>query len=529
MPITKPPELDKIELPPEPGLFGGWGRKLELTLLRFAFAVFNMLMTPFYTARDKAAKYLFQGIEDELKPVIEPLLDAVESKENVPDWMLAMIKHLRFSEPITFCLIAGSFLIAAFSALIGGFTQPISRIISQEADSYVHSARMTPAEAFAALSRGEIGEKEFHNHVSDGGWSEELEDVWKVILSPLLEIGDLGRLFMRDEIGEGEFDTQLGKRGYQPPEIAKIKTLLQVIPGISDLIGMAVREAWDDGVAARYGYDENFPKEFGDWAAKQGLDPEWAKRYWRAHWNLPGPVMAREMLWRTDMTKGDYDTLLRIADYPVAFRQWMSEVAYTTYTRVDARRMHALGVLGDEELLTAYMDIGYPREKAEKMVEFTLKFNQGAERDLTKSEVLYGYEHRMFSPQETDDLIIALGYDQVEADYYKTKVDFKLWQKMVKEIVKTTGQQYIANQIDQTGVYALLGDLNLPAAQMNEYIREWDIKKAAKTKRLTAERLVKFRTQGVIEDEDFTSEMSGLGYSQRYIGWFLDSIGKGIK
>lgn len=527
MPVTKPLELDKIELPPEPGLFGGWGRKLELTLLRFALSVFNKVMGPLWAARDKAAKYLFQGIEDELKPVIEPLLDTIDENPNVPVWIKGMTKHLRFSEPITFALIVSALIVAAIVGLVMGLVGPVIRVISQETDSYVHSARMTPSEAFAALRRGEIGEKEFHNHLSDGGWSEELEDVWKAILAPLLEVGDLGRLFMREEIGEGEFNTELGKRGYREPEIDKIKTLLHVIPPLTDIISMAVREAFTPAMVERFQLHAELPGEMVSWAKKQGLSENWARAYWAAHWQLPPMTMGFEMLHRGEIDEAEMQMLIKAHDVSPFWRDKLLAISHTPYTRVDVRRMYNAGVLKAEGVYKSYREGGYDHEKATNMTNLAIALKGGAERDLTKSEVLYGYEHRMFSSGETDGLLFDLGYDQIEADYYKAKVDYKLWQKMVKEIVKTTGQQYIANQIDQTGVYAKLGELNLPADQMNEYIRGWDIKKEAKTKRLTAERLVKFRTQEVIDDGDFTSEMSGLGYSQRYIGWFLDSIGKG--
>lgn len=517
---------DKVPIPEDSGLFGGWGRKLEITLLRFLLTTFNTVMGPIWEMRDKAIRALFQGIEDELKPVINPLLDKIDAMPNLPPEIKNMTHHLRFSEPLTFAAIASACIMAAIVGLFMGMVAPFQRLFAQETDSYVHSARMTPSEAFAALQRKALTEDEYHNHLSDGGWSKPLEDAWKTILSPLLDIGDLGRLYVRQELTETNFNGELQKRGYQTAEIDKIKTLLHVIPPLTDIIRMAVREAFTPEIVEQFELYAELPSEMVSWAEKQGLSRDWAKAYWASHWTLPSLTMGYEMLHRGEIDDDTMEMLIKAHDISPFWRDKLLAISYSPYTRVDVRRMYATGVIGQTEVKQTYLDLGYNEEKANNLTNFTVALANSTERDLTKSEVLYGFEHGFFSPEETDALLFALDYDQAEADYYKTRVDYKRYQKVVKETVKSVGLQYVANQIDQTEVYGQLGFLNLPAEQMNRYIREWDIKKQAKTKRLTAERLVKFRGKEVINDTEFSSEMSGLGYSQRYISWYLEFIHK---
>lgn len=435
-----------------------------------------------------------------------------------------MTHHLRFSEPITFAAIAAGVIVAAIVGLAMGLMQPIQRIVAQEVDSYTHSARMTPGEAFAALSRGAISEAEYHNHLSDGGWSEELEASWKLLLAPLIDIGDLSRLYLRQAIGEGEFNSELAKRGYRPEEVSKIKTLLEVIPPLTDIIRMAVREAFTPEIVQRFQLHAELPGEMVEWAQKQGLSVEWAKAYWASHWTLPPLTLGYEMLHRDVITDTEMEMLIKAHDVSPFWRDKLVKISYSPYTRVDVRRMYDTGVIGQEEVYRTYLDLGYNEEKATNLTAFTIALSNATERDLTKSEILYGYEHGFFNNSEADSLLLSLGYDQTEADYYKARVNYKRWQAMVEETVKFVGQQYVANQIDQNEVYAQLGALNLPAEQVNRYIRQWDLKKSAKTKKLTAERLSKFFLQGVIDREDFSNEMSGLGYSDRYIAWFLKSM-----
>lgn len=515
------PKPELIPLPPEPGLLRGWGRKLEITLFRFLLTCYNTVMGPFLEAREAALTYLFDSIEDELKPVILPMLDAFDEQENLPAPFRRISEHLRHSEPITFAAIATTIVVSAIVGFAMGMIAPFQRLASQKMDAVARSSRLDPPSAFAAWKRGAIPEETFLRCCKEHGWPDDAIAAFEEIFAQRVGVGDLSTLLLRQVMSESEFDAELSKRGYKPDEIEKLKELQKRIPGTGDLISMAVREAWRDDVAARYGYDADFPAEFAEWAEKQGLSTEWARRYWRAHWNVPGPTMARDMLWRTDMTEEDYDTLLRVGDYPEAFRQWMTQVAYRTYTRVDVRRMHAAGVLDEKDVYQNYLDLGYPPDKAEKMTEFTIAYNQQTERDLSRTDVLNGLKIGYFNQGEASTLLLSLGYDERETDYYISKMLYDLWQDEIEEEVKYLKQQYVRSLISQNDVYSALGRLNLPGEQVNRYIRTWDIQREAKTKTLTRAVLQKLRAFDIIDDNEFTTEMHGLGYKQQYIVWLL--------
>jgi hypothetical protein len=205
----------------------------------------------------------------------------------------------------------------------------------------------------------------------------------------------------------------------------------------------------------------------------------------------------------------------------------MGEVAYNTYTRVDVRRMHATGVLSEEDVYRNYLDLGYPAEKAQKMTEFTVAYNQQAERDLSRTDVLNGLKIGYFRQEEAQALIIALGYSADEADYYISKTLYDLWQSEIKEQVKYLQQQYVRSLISENDVYSELGRLNLPAEQINRYLRTWDIERQAKVRLLTSTKLEQLRRADVIDNDQYTDEMSALGYKQQYIDWLLELIEQG--
>lgn len=529
MPVEPDLEIEPIELPELPGLLGGWGRKLELTLLRFLLQLYNTAMSPLLKAREKALRYLFDSIEEELKPVILPLLDAMDAQENLPPEFQKITYHLRHSEPITFAAIAGTIIVSAVVGFAMGMIAPFQRLASQKADTIARSARLDPPSAFAAWKRGAISEDTFKQCCKEHGWPNEAIEAFSEIFAQRVGVGDLSTLFLRQVMSEGDFDAELARRGYKEDEVDKLKELQQVIPGLGDIIRMAVREAFTPEVVSQFQLHAELPSDMVEWASKQGLSEDWAKAFWAAHWELPSLTMGFEMLHRGEITEDDMRLLIRTHDVSPYWRDKLLAISYTPYTRVDTRRMYEAGVLTKEDVYQAYRDIGYNDEKATNMTAFTVALSNAAERDLTKAEVLNGFKIGYFNEAEATTQLLTLGYDENEAAYYISKVLYDLWQDEIKQQVKYLEQQYVRSLITQNEVYAALGKLNLPAEQINRYIRTWDIEREAKTRLLTSTKLEQLRRAMIIDDGTYREEMAGLGYKKQYIDWLLELItGKAV-
>jgi len=84
---------------------------------------------------------------------------------------------------------------------------------------------------------------------------------------------------------------RIREMGYTLEDATKIAQLTEFIPGPSDLVRMAVREAWRDDVAARWGYDADMPPHFAEQMQRLGDTENWARLYWRAHWELPSVTL----------------------------------------------------------------------------------------------------------------------------------------------------------------------------------------------------------------------------------------------
>ena len=189
------------------------------------------------------------------------------------------------------------------------------------------------------------------------------------------------------------------------------------IPGPGDLVRFGVREAWRDDIAADWNYDEDLPPELGEYLAKHGYNPEWAIRYWRAHWALPSVQQGFEMMHRGIIQPEMLQQLLRVLDIPRFWRESLTAMSYRTLTRVDIRRMHAMGVLGEEEVKTSYLDFGYSPENAQRMLDFTIRFNDNDPEsprartlELSRSVIIQAYQRGLIDNAEAQTRLMNAGY-----------------------------------------------------------------------------------------------------------------------
>ena len=301
--------------------------------------------------------------------------------------------------------------------------------------------------------------------LQDRGWSDKLIAAMEKAHRQYTDSGAALALYRRGELDQAGFFAKLALLGFDAEAMVDLEKLAELIPGPTDLVRMGLREAWRDDIAAKWGYDQDFPPEFQTWMEKQGFGGDWPKRYWRAHWVLPGIVQGFQMRHRKVITEGELQELLRISDIPSEWRKRLTEVAYKPYTRVDVRRMHDMGVLTEVELQAAYEDLGYHPDKAEKMKDFTLAYNaktgSGDEteyKDLTRAVVIQAYRKGVLTRDQAETRLMGLEYATEEIEVLLELADWtqeiedapdysKEYHRDIKSIVeKAYGQRVISHQ-----------------------------------------------------------------------------------
>lgn len=358
--------------------------------------------------------------------------------------------------------------------------------------------------ATTAFYKGLMSTDEYNENARLTGIAKARTD--KVIEAnrPLPSAGQVQDSFLRGEISLEQHDNLLRSYGLSDENINLIKQLYMIIPGVQDLIRMAVREAFTPDIAQKFGQYEDLPTEFVNWGVKQGLSKEWCSRYWAAHWDLPSPQMGFEMLHRGVISNDELTLLLRALDVMPFWREKLIQISYNPLTRVDVRRMYSLGILDEEQVKRAYLDIGYNDEKAEWLKEFTIRYYTPEDMSAldefkTQAKTVYttAYKKRIISEQEYRGLLETLKYHSDDIDLLVSLANYSLieddklfdlqgyrkdWQKLVLSA-------YDTGLLHPNEVRGYLTDMGYSDDEVNLEINLADYNRTLRIKNLVAKQV----------------------------------------
>lgn len=246
------------------------------------------------------------------------------------------------------------------------------------------------------------------------------------------DVGVIQVWYLRGFLSREDSAAMLGKLGLSPGDAQRILDMAFFIPPVSDLITMSVREVFSPDIAERFGQFQDFPEQFSQFAAQQGISEEWARNYWAAHWALPSVQMGFEMLHRKVIRQEELELLLRAQDVMPFWRDKLIAISYTPLTRVDVRRMHKMGVLDDVAVKKAYQDIGYDDTNAELLLQFTKELNRPEEGatpeqldELTRSAITNLYGAGTLGRNDAFELLQAIGVGSAAAVIFLDMVDLR--------------------------------------------------------------------------------------------------------
>ena len=342
------------------------------------------------------------------------------------------------------------------------------------------------------------------------------------------EVENLLALWLRGSLGDNAINYGLKQLGFTTDYANGMKELAFFIPPVQDLILMAVREVFSPQIRQAQGQDEDFPEDFKIWAAKQGVSEDWAKNYWAAHWSLPSPQMGFEMLHRGVITTQQLKDLLRALDVMPGWRDALVDISYSPYTRVDIRRMHALGVLDRNEVLRAYQDIGYNPDRAEKLTAFTEELNQDDDggildvaSDLTRGSIIRFYKRGTISKDKAALLLAQMGINPIAAKLFLDNAELENDLRDRDQDLDNILDRYNAELITYAQATTDVQDLNLPHREQTEALISLKRMQDRKNKTPSRSDLDKFLAAGMITDDKYVEVLEQNGYSNFWAEKYL--------
>jgi len=519
MAIVNPPDTP---LPPKPGKPGGLGEKLELTMMRFTIRVLNaakMVLTHIIRA---GLELFLEALEPTLISTYRPLLEDIRDQPDVPDSFKHVINEALSGEHQAGSAILMSLGTQAGGAVMGSVLNSLLAPVTYAVNRKIQPWRIEPTTAATlAITRPEL-EDHLKGDVYDGGL-DDLRFSWlKQAVLSRLSAGDWVRYYFLKGRNKSQLIEHLKRSGFDATQVDELLTIAEGIPGLGDIVRMAVREAWNDAVAATFGYDEDFPAEFGEWASKLGYSPDWAKRYWRAHWDLPSPQMGFEMFQRGIISQDELHLLLRSLDIPRFWRDKLIRLAYNTITRVDVRRMWSSGHITEfGELVRRYRDVGYSPDDAVDLAQWTVaEYTQG-EREANKTDILKAYELGRFTRQEAINALVSIDYQDWIAEVWLANVDNKKANAELNKKITYVKKMYVARQIKDGDVHAQLSPYGVSAEEVDNYLRLWKIERDARDRLPTKTDAHDFFIKNIISEADYRAMLRAQRYTENAIDWYV--------
>ena len=527
--ISVPISHDKnvIVWEPERGQFANnLGGAVEYSLAHHIFKILEITGGGIGAFAGGFLVHFLEIIEPELVDYLAPLLDEILDTDDLPPRIREYFEGIRHPEGQ-----AGAAILAGLGSSAGGtaVSSLMGALMAKPTQALNKKLRPSiPAvnETLAMRWRGFISGDKSDEWLQKQGWPDEAIVAFQDIIRPRSGVGDLFQLWLRGRKTLDEVEDELRKRGYTDDDIRGFKYLTEVIPGVQDLIRFMVRDVFHPDVVAKYGYDLDFPTEVTMWTRKLGLSDDWAKAYWRAHWELPSPEMAAEMVHRAGLSEAEFKELLRINDYAPFWIDYFTKLIYTPYNRVDVRRMYSLGVLSKDEVKKAYKELGYDDEKAQNLTDFTVREYGENAREATKSEIISAYKIGLLSSSEATAALEKIKYPDELIKLDLAKADYDREISHVRKVTSAVGKLYRAGRISQSEASQELGKLNLPGEMQSKLFEEWDWEAKAKVAIPSRTILEKWYKLGIIGSDEFHTGLKALGYDDKAIANFERQVRK---
>ena len=354
----------------------------------------------------------------------------------------------------------------------------------------------------------------------DNNYAEIYLDAGLMYLSAM----DYVNLYRRGKIEKTDLENQLEKLHINKKTTHDLINATEFYPTPQDLIRFAVREVFTPQIAQQYGLFEDLPQEFLTESKKVGLEESNAKRYWAAHWELPSVSMGFEMFHRRIIDENELYQLLRALDVMPYWRDKLTQISFNPLTRVDVRRMHKIGVLSDEEVYNAYLDIGYSPENAKRMQDFTIMYNVDEENTVTKSNMDKAYKKSLITLETYKSFLKEAGYGEQAINFYADMVDYEKDENALDDYVKELTSLYKLGSITIEQVQDSLNSYDLPASFITATVNKIKLTRSQKVKLPSKDDLIRFLKANLISDVEFIERMLKLGYNQIDTELYLSEI-----
>jgi hypothetical protein len=451
--------------------------------------------------------------------------------------------------------------VASTGALLQGLQQPELSALQQSALMEDPTSPLTLAQLASATVQSQVGEDFAAEQAKRLGITPELFQIVVNTTGNPLAPEQMLELWRRGVVDEPTVDQAIRESALKNKYIDAFKALRFVLPSPSDLIRFLVRDAFDDTVAADLQTDTDFDKKFDpDLFFKVGVDPDDARRFWRAHWQLPSPTQLFEMHHRTSnapsyqsepiglpsgatvhrLISAEFlQRTLQINDLLPPFLDKYTAISFNPVTRIDARRLYLADVFSDDDLYRAFLDEGYAPELAGRMLQWQQQAKAKAQKDeaLKHAAPIIAHLRSMYANGSLDSAdatgqLVELGADPDIVAMWLRADDLDRERRRASAIRDDLHRLYVAEFLTEDDVDSRLGSEGFTGAERARLLDDWRLDlqlKAESDDQKRARELTKSHVLDAYKDrrisrDEAESMLLGMGYHQDQSDFWLQDV-----
>lgn len=485
-------------------------------------------------------------------------------------------------KPIDLTYVLG-YVFGALTFIVAA--KSILRVIDEEGNRAAPNVILQPAEAVELYMRQEMSDAEFYDMMLSNGYKKERADQLVKIAETLIPFADLVNGFFKGKIDKGDFLFRAGQlnitnevaelradiarpildpgavieaelrglstlggptdfskdissAGWTDDRIAMLRKLGYKVPSLQDVFNFAAYQVDDDDFAAKFGLDEGMPADYYDNAKAAGIPADFAKRAWRAHWQLPQIFILRTLAQTGAYSTDDIKKFLSVQMFPPKFLESTANAMFKSLTMTDIIDLISLGKITETDLPNYVQYLGYPESQKDNLIALIKSKAQTAAQKAAKqkaadvsvvkglsvSNVLQAYELGIIDNHQTQTYLSELGETPEAIGIHVSLANFKMQSDAVKSSVSDIKDNFLSGAIDQNEAVSELTKLGISSSKQYEYIASWT-RSLKKTSKIPSEaQLHTFAKKGIITIDEYIYYLTLLGYSQDWANAFAQDL-----
>lgn len=371
-------------------------------------------------------------------------------------------------------------------------------------------------------------------------------------------------MWNRELITEPLFDYFVERQCNNQPEWKTVwHNMRYEIPGPSDLIRFAVREAYNPELLSLYGYAQETPQEVKPWMDKQGYGQDtgipfpanatdgdnnplrgnatWFDLYWWSHWELPSLTQGYDMLHRLYITSDygrspdvigdasfmqrDMELLQKAQDIPAYWRQRLQAISYHPLNRTDADWMYENSLIQDAEYYHAMRQGGYNDATSKQLLQRAKLVRARSMRadpvKVTKDWICNNYKTGILTDDRATALLMNNGYDAEDSRLFLQNCKIEIQAETHRQQLSHLQSAYNQGIFSDDELNQQFALLNMNQWVSEELTKRWKLKRAIKVKLASARQNLLYFKGGLINEPIVASRLFNLGFEATSIGLMI--------